>query len=362
VEKAKPQKEKLNLSSLDGWRALSIALVLLAHSSGNSQFPIWLKSLAEQGSLGVRFFFVISGFLITWLLLMEKRSTGSICLKAFYIRRVLRIFPVYFLYLLIIGTLTPYSQPLSVWLANVTFTTNFHLGLPKATEHLWSLGVEEQFYLIWPGLLYFILKSASVWAFARILMIPLIVAPIARFLVWANHPGWSDFLFQGYSFFCNFDVLTYGCIAALIFHYRPEFLRFLFEKAGYVVFVSGIMLILIPIVIGSRHWIPSRLGEMIFYSVQAVGFTTLLLHSIMRPQWMPYRILNWSWVRHLGVLSYSIYIWQQIFWSSQNVFGIQNAWWAVFPVWILVALLAAHASYYLLERPLLGLRAKFRVA
>ena len=99
------------LPSLDGWRAVSIALVLLQHSSFAAGFPAMLDSALsgfkangiEPGSLGVRFFFVISGFLITWLLLQEQAKHGSISLKHFYLRRALRILPVYFFYLFVLG-------------------------------------------------------------------------------------------------------------------------------------------------------------------------------------------------------------------------------------------------------------------
>jgi peptidoglycan/LPS O-acetylase OafA/YrhL len=152
------------LPSLDGWRAVSIALVLIAHSKYAAGFPAMLGSALDgfnangiaPGSLGVRFFFVISGFLITWLLLQEQAKHGVISLKHFYLRRALRILPVYFLYLFVLGFLTHYSQPASDWLTNLTFTTNYFWP-PEPTAHLWSLGVEEQFYLLWPGLLVLLL-------------------------------------------------------------------------------------------------------------------------------------------------------------------------------------------------------------
>ena len=97
--------------------------------------------------------------------------------------------------------------------------------------------------------------------------------------------------------------------------------------------------------------------------MEEIGFSLLLAQSIFYPQKGFYRCLNWNWVRHIGVLSYSIYIWQQIFCGTgETVFGIKGAWWVTFPVWILMALIAAHASYYLVEQPLLKLRARFRPA
>src|ERR1035438_4213326 len=95
-----PAPVSRKLPSLDGWRAVSIGLVLLAHSSLTRGFPARFHGVSEVfmlGGLGVRFFFVISGFLITWLLLQEHRRNGRIDLKFFYARRALRILPVCFL-------------------------------------------------------------------------------------------------------------------------------------------------------------------------------------------------------------------------------------------------------------------------
>ena len=125
-------------------------------------------------------------------------------------------------------------------------------------------------------------------------------------------------------------------------------------------FSLAISLIVLPAVFRLVH-IPGRLLVAMDNSLQSSGYTLLLLHSILQPGWGFYRLLNWKWVSHIGVLSYSIYIWQQMFFGTgESVFKVKDALWTEFPLWILSALLAAHASYYLLEKPLLGLRARFR--
>ena len=358
-QNTKPHHD-IKLPSLDGWRALSILLVLLAHSVGTRGFPQILLPIAHNGPIGVRFFFVISGFLITWLLLQEHEKHGEIRLNHFYMRRVLRIFPVYYSYLIVVGFFTHYSQSPSAWFANLTFTTNF-FHVNRATEHLWSLGVEEQFYLIWPFLLMITLKQGVPWqSLTKLLLVPVLIAPAARFLVWSYHPHSLDWLFQGFSFICQFDSLAYGCISAILFVERREHLVQLNNKYAKPLAFIGIALILFPMFAGPHHWVFNRLGEMCFISIQGVGFSVLLVQSLLQPKGIPYYILNWRWVRHIGVLSYSIYIWQQMFFSSETVFAGKDAWWATFPVWILVTLIAAHGSYYMLERPLFGLRTRFR--
>jgi len=117
---------------------------------------------AFDGELGVRIFFVLSGFLITHLLLEEASATGTISLKRFYIRRTLRILPIYVTYLLVLGVLTAlglYHDSFSSWIGALTFTRNMIGQGRSATVQLWSLAVEEQFYLLWPMTLY----AFSLW-------------------------------------------------------------------------------------------------------------------------------------------------------------------------------------------------------
>ena len=359
------------LPSLDGWRAVSIALVLVAHCTFTAGFPAALVpgiKWLQLGSLGVQFFFVISGFLITWLLLQEQTRHGDISLNHFYLRRALRILPVYFFYLFVVGCLTCFVQTPADWLANVTFTTNY-FQIPGPTAHFWSLGVEEQFYLLWPGLLVLLLnrqKNGGRANLLKFLLVPLVAVPLIRIIEckhWYPHqPEAWHHLFATGSFFMRSDSLAYGCLAAILFANRRKDLERFFEKHPRVIAWGGAGLVLAPVALKLAH-LPARFQNAGFESLQAIGFSLLLLQSVLYPSRGFYRVLNWKWVKHVGVLSYSIYIWQQMFCgTSESVFGIKDAWWTNFPVWLITALLAAHASYYLLEKPLLGLRARFREA
>ena len=133
------------IPSLDGWRALSIAIVMLSHFEFATGFPSELAhswGRLFQGDLGVRIFFVISGFLITYLLLLEAERDGRPSLTQFYARRVLRIFPVYYLFVGVLAVLTAaglYSDNWSTWLATLTFTRDIVGRGSSATTHFWSL-------------------------------------------------------------------------------------------------------------------------------------------------------------------------------------------------------------------------------
>src|SRR4051812_6041644 len=158
--------------ALDGLRALAIVMVVCHHSMpffrGNDRFP-------TGGLLGVDVFFVLSGFLITTLLLEERRDTGSISLRAFYKRRALRLFPALWVLLAVHAAVAHQAgwDMTTEWhtiLAALTYTTNwapvFHWNLNADQVFLWSLAVEEQFYLVWPFVLRRLLrvsKKAVVW-------------------------------------------------------------------------------------------------------------------------------------------------------------------------------------------------------
>jgi len=143
-----------HFASLDGLRCLSILAVLWHHSPHGEATPL------TRGFLGVDLFFVLSGFLITTLLLRERDATGTISLRAFYMRRVLRIFPLYY------ATVLGLAALLTVWRPDTGLTAGFLHSLPwyltytsnwgpkeDLFAHAWSLAVEEQFYLLWPPFL-----------------------------------------------------------------------------------------------------------------------------------------------------------------------------------------------------------------
>jgi peptidoglycan/LPS O-acetylase OafA/YrhL len=353
--------------SLDGWRALSIILVLGSHCNMVVGFPNNLYSVFSwlfDGNLGVRFFFVISGFLITHLLLQEKNQTGSISLRKFYIRRALRILPVYFVFLLVVLLLqlfTSWHQPLIALIGNLTFTTDFlEPRWRSTTGHLWSLAVEEQFYLLWPLLLVRFGLAGNEKRAYYILVIPLIVAPICRVICSKMAvPAIVHPLFQGFSFLNFFDSLAVGCITAIVLTKHESQISPLLNRRKLESILLGLVLILIPYVL-VKVFLFENFTVPFGHTFQAVGFAILLLQSILSPQL--FRPLNWPVVKNFGVLSYSIYIWQMIFCTSPSSFSFSNHWFMSFPGWILAACLAATLSYYGLEKPLVGLRAHFRKA
>ena len=169
----------IKIPSLNGLRAISIIIVVLAHLKDTHGVPSILYSFISLtcfGNLGVEIFFVISGYLITTILLSEVETNNKINFKRFYIRRFLRIFPVLIAYLLFILSLNSYYHiPIIHFIKSLLYFNNFAVfGGTWLLGHTWSLSVEEQFYMVWPFVInklskYIALITGSVFVLAIIL-------------------------------------------------------------------------------------------------------------------------------------------------------------------------------------------------
>jgi peptidoglycan/LPS O-acetylase OafA/YrhL len=380
------------LPSLDGWRALSIVMVLGSHCPNSAGFPVrWENAFRWlfDGHFGVRIFFVLSGLLITWLLLKEDERSGKINMGHFFARRALRILPVYAAFmgaLALIQVLTPFRQSVAAWIFNLTFTTNFATDSTWTSGHLWSLAVEEQFYLLWPFLFTFYGLSKNLRLASWVLFAPVLIAPVARvisFFIWLPHttiplpkhllfgdsfvgilrilPIAGRQLLSPSSFFCYFDSLAIGCLCAFALKTRVDVLREWANKAPNLILGTALALIGIPYVMDRIYGFGFPIFTIPFgFTLQGFGIGILVLHSVVSPRRLVFRILNHRTVVEIGALSYSIYIWQQIYCTKPEAFGIASAWWLRFPFWLLAAAGTAVASYYVLERPLFRLRSRFR--
>ena len=335
------------------------------HSKSTFDFPQKAELLfywAFDGNLGVRFFFVLSGFLITYLLLKEHVRTGTLSFRSFYARRALRILPVYFGFLAVVLGLqvfTPAHQSGITWLANLTFTTNF-VPRPLFTFHLWTLAIEEQFYFLWPVILY-LSGLQNTHRILRVLVIPVVISPICKALSCSGYtillPDALSPFFEDFSSFFYFDSLAIGCMAAVLYvKYNREIL-IMFSKHGTAIALTGATFILGPYILEKlylAHLFTTFAGN--FF--QAIGFAMLLLQSIFFPRF--FKPLNWAITRQIGVLSYSIYIWHMLFCSNPQSFGLSHVWFMSFRGWLVAVFLVATVSYYCLEKPVMALRERFR--
>jgi len=339
-------KRANHFPSLDGLRALSIIFVLVGHLSGTRGAGTLDFGIGDYARLGVVVFFVISGFLITSLLLSEHARKGRVSLKRFYIRRALRIFPPSYAYLAVICVL---------WFAGIqqfalrdfwhaaTYTVNFEPNSSWRVGHLWSLSVEEQFYLLWPFAFVFLGSRRAVWA----ALIVVALAPVARagnrMFLWGT--PYSDLpMFPMVA-----DSLAMGCLLAMTrgwLEVQGWYLR-LFRPVYSLLLLAAVLLISRY----SGYTVIAVLGT----SVLNVCLAILLHRSVYNPHDWAGKALNWRPLATIGVLSYSLYLWQQLFLNRHS-----SAWINAFPQNILFAVAAALGSYFLLERSVLRLRDRWR--
>ena len=346
-----------HIPSLDGWRAVSIILVLGSHSVRSVGFPDSWKSAATflfDGSLGVRCFFIISGFLITTLLLRENWKTGRIHLSSFYIIRSLRIFPVYFTFVGFIALLEYFSifdQPNQHWWKLLTFTSNYSTCGNWPTGHTWSLACEEQFYLLWPSLMttlgLFVWKPAVQW----LLLLPLILAPASRVFTYLDTFP-DNPLFNLFSLLNYIDSLAIGCLLAYL---HPALQRWFASPDGVWVLLLAVFAIITPHILGYLL-ILAPFTISFSPTSQALGLAVLISWTMQKPQSHVGQFLNLRPIVWLGALSYSIYIWQQFFFSQPAMFGWSSPALLRFPFCFIGVLASATCSYYFLEKPLLQLR------
>ena len=342
------------IPSLDGFRAISIVMVLYGHLCGARSFPV---SIADYGlwcgdvaHLGVLVFFVISGFLITSLLMSEREMTGAISLKRFYLRRIVRIFPAFYAFILVMGI----AALLGVaeltgrdFTYALTYTVNFEPNRSLQIGHLWSLSVEEQFYVLWPlTLLVLRERRALIAAVAAIFIGPLVRVAVRE---WIFHVDPHSLNGMMTSFPAMFDYLAAGCALALL---RP----WLLTRMWYLRLTASPWLALaIPLVLLINRMGSHTMAILLGSPVMNVCIALLLESSTRHASSLAGRFLNWKPVVFLGVLSYSLYLWQLPFFDHRS-----NAWITAFPQNLMLAFLAALASYFLIERPFVRLRGRLR--
>jgi len=351
------QRIGARLPSLDGIRAVCIALVLGAHGAQSIGFPERWKSAASyivNGPLGVTVFFVLSGFLITFLLVREEIARGGISLRAFYARRALRILPVYFAYvaaLVMLSRTTAVDFSACEWATTLTFTKNFACG-QWVDGHLWSLSVEEQFYVLWPFALARLPRLHRRW----IVVAGLVVAPICRTLFFLN--GWYDL--EMYSLMTNVDALLVGAAAGIALADDRPVLRSILQWRPGLVRAAAVALIWTLMVLD--HFVRGVNGIVAFSgTATALAAAYLIASYASMPGGPVFTALNWRPIRYVGVLSYSLYIWQQPFLNATNSYGFAAAPLVLqFPFNIAAAFAAAALSYHALEKPLLSLRSGLR--
>jgi len=323
-----------HIPKLDGLRALSALLVMLYHFG----YPI-------PAGFGVTCFFVISGFLITWLLLEERDKTGGTSLKGFYIRRAFRIFPAFYVYwALSVAYKVIWHRPL-LWgqaVSSFFYVCNYYQGLNAYPEsgfsRTWSLGVEEQFYLLWPFLF---MKLREPRQLLRVLLG--IIAAIWVYRLGLYFAGVHEYYLYT-AFECRADSIFVGCALAVALRQRlldAWVGRLCRHWTRLLVTVGCLGLSLV-----FHHAYGSNYRDPVAHLVEPVLFAILIVQMI-GIQWRPLELLDARPVRFLGLISYSTYLYHGVVPIPASAPVVLK----LIPAYVMAA-----GSYLGVEKPFLRLR------
>lgn len=331
------------IPQLDSIRGLAVLVVLL-HNTDSTRYT---GMLAEYGWMGVDLFFVLSGFLITGILLDTKDS--KYYFRNFYARRCLRIWPLYFAALLFMFIVVPLVRPAEAarifgpqsmpWWSYLVFLQNFFVPAITGAAGLlgvtWSLAVEEQFYLIWPLVVRFCGTAAL-----RIIVVAIIcIDPVLRFFMIQR--GLNVYS----NTFCRLDGLMWGALLALLFR-SHTFTRETHVRTAWTTLLISVPLALITA--GRINWI--------VYSFTALASVSFVYVALTPKQKWLQSILSSRFLVYSGVISYGMYLLEKIPIDTVKSFHGQGHPGAVLLLTAVATYLLATLSWYLLERPVMRLK------
>lgn len=331
------------IKGLDGLRGIAVIFVIISHS------VLWpyigvesakIKSLMN-GHVGVSIFFVLSGFLITTLLIQEKESTGRIDIIAFMKRRAIRIFPLYYLsifFLMYMDYIGKANIPSCSYPFAFTYTVNFiSKGCDHSTiSHFWSLSVEEHFYLFWPFV--FMLGKR----FSAIIAIVMIIACVNMGTVFYQHvDSWYP---NRWTFPAMLPILC-GCVTAIAS--RMSGLSSFFSDGS----KSSIALICIIAGLCSPAFTTYDLPWI-------VSMCSILIYIKYNQGSILVKILEFKPLAIVGVISYGLYVWQGVF-TGNGPYRTGAAFPPPLYTGLWLTFIVAPLSYVLFERPLLKLKERY---
>lgn len=342
-----------HFGSLDGLRFLCITAVIWHHT------PVWQEientgRLVSRGFVGVDFFFVLSGYLITTLLLREKSVTGRLNLRGFYWRRALRILPIYYLVVTVAGlyAIAIKSDPNAPGLLPYyyLFLANFLIGDINYLTPTWSLSVEEQYYLLWPALL---LVLPQRWIVPALLL--LIAVNVAAAMDLFTPFGISAIQLPNLSLAiegATYAPILLGSLAAVLLHFPRSFSQIAPLLRPRLAPLGGLLLLLVLL-----GWLPSKLE----------GWPNLIVHLLMTFTLMTLvirednglaSVLKLRPIVRIGQVSYGIYLYHLFARAgATEVLKIEEPW-TIFAITYLLSVVIAEISFRLLETPILKLRHK----
>jgi len=334
-------------ASLDGLRAIAIVLVLLFHA--------YLPGL-PGGNIGVDIFFVLSGYLITRILLVEHQSNGALDLRRFYRQRLLRLTPPLLLLLLLYAVLAPLLWPdyylffhIRDWLVVLLYQADLALVFgfgPQMLLHAWSLGIEERFYLLWPLALLGLLALKNLRLALKLLLAVIVLVGLWRMAALQLWNLSSSEVY--YRFDMRISGLLLGAGLGLWLGYRLPVPEQLLRRRWLL--VAGLALLTVLFYPTNDK---ARLSFGLPLVELAVLYALLWLHC--RPQGLLNQALAWRPLVYIGQLSYGLYLFH---YPAMVYLRLEHPWWITLTGGTIVAMLLALVSFYLIEQPIRRWRKK----
>lgn len=355
-------KEKFH--SFDALRFFSFLIVFVSH------VPFYLFSknelLSTNGVLGVDFFFVLSGFLITFILLTEKEQSGKINFKKFFMRRILRIWPLYYAVLLFafltptilsfLGIIPSNEGYEPNWFWSCLFLENYQMisqhNLPNVSPLpvIWSLCVEEHFYIIWGIIISFI----TIKQLPKVMAILLLITSVSRILFLRNEWFFFDIL-------TNIDFFMYGAFPAYLLVKQKQKLLELIQSISAGIKWSIVLLTILYVLASNQlHYGLKELIEPVI-----IGVLFSLVIFIFLPQENQFKISANSIFSKWGIYTYSLYLNHLIIlnlmikiFSHFNI-SLKDNWIVYIISSLLLSIVSSYVTYNLIEKPFLRLKKYF---
>ena len=338
------------IPQLDAVRGLAVLLVLLHNTD---IYPsLHLQVISSHGWMGVDLFFVLSGFLITGILIDAKQSDGYF--KNFYARRCLRIWPLYYSVLLFMFVIVPILRPSeahtvfdlrsSPWWAYPAFLQNLLVPIPAmATGPLgvtWSLAVEEQFYLFWPLVVRFCTEAQLRW----IAIVAICLSPPLRYYLWLHQVNIYS------NPFCRLDGLMAGALLALLLR-SGRFLPLKYLKRAWIIFLVSAPLALIIETFHARWFV---------FSLTAAAWASFIYLALFSSQRWLQALLTNRFLVYTGTISYGIYLLQKVPLDAAKTFHLDRHQFLVLPITTASTYAIAALSWNYLEETVSKAKATFR--
>jgi len=340
---------KYYLPTLDGWRAIACSMVIICHGSISMGMP----QLRDYfGVPGVDIFFGLSGFLITTLLLGQETRSGTVSLRSFYSRRVFRIIPAALLFLSVLWILRMFGLveiTTGRWVSALLFLANYSNAQQSwYVGHFWSLAVEEHFYLIWPATLLLVRSNRKRLA---LVLFAICFVDVWRMVDYKYHLTWSgstDLWTHRTDIAADGILFGVAYALALADENTGSKLRKLLRSPFVLPLSIGIFVLTCVL--------PEHVGwktSFLLLSLRSAVVPAMILATLSNPGSVVGRILEFKALRFVGLISYSLYLWQELFLPLEPLKGLTAIQW--FPLNVALAVICAILSFYLVETPMIRL-------